>query len=175
MVYIEAIQSLVGTLPGYPHLIGKFGTSHAIFKDVPSGLGSYHQLDELLNNTNKKRVKLLKIDTDGFDWDVLNSSKEIILRSHPMIYFEIFTENVTAYKNYCDSISLLSLQGYKDYFIFDNFGGFIAKLQLEGLDSLMKYVLKQNEGTTTRTIHYFDVLTCLNEDSTLIESILDKY
>jgi hypothetical protein len=120
-------------------------------------------------------VKLLKIDTDGYDWDVLNSSREIILHSHPLIYFEIYTENFTVYQNYRISMEFLLLQGYKDYFAFDNFGGFIGKFDLKGLDSLMEYVLKQNEGKFTRTINYVDVLTCLEEDSTLIEEILDKY
>jgi len=175
MISVQPIQKLVGTQTDNAHLIGKGGTKHAILSNVPSSLGSYCLLDSLLSDTNKKRVKLLKIDTDGYDWDVLNSSKEIILQSHPLIYFEIFAENVSVYKNYCDSIAFLSLQGYKDYFVFDNFGGFIAKLNWEGLDSLMKYVLKQNEGIATRTIHYFDVLTCLKVDSTLTEEILDKY
>ena len=174
-ISIEPIQKLVGTQTGNANLIGRGGTKHTIFTNVPSALGSYFYLDQLINTNSKKGVKLLKIDTDGFDWDVLNSSKEIILQSHPLIYFEIYTKNVTVYKNYRHSIAFLFSQGYKDYFVFDNFGGFIGKLDLEGLDSLMEYVLKQNEGKFTRTIHYVDVLTCLEEDSTLIEEILDKY
>ncbi len=120
-------------------------------------------------------MRLLKIDTDGYDWDVLNSSKLIIQESKPMIYFEIFTENFAAYVNYRDTIFSLQYLGYEEFFIFDNFGGFIARCKFDFLDSLMQYVLKQNAGIFNRTIHYFDVLTCQKEDFLLVEKVLKKY
>jgi hypothetical protein len=118
---------------------------------------------------------LLKIDTDGYDWDVLNSAKSIIYQSKPLIYFEIFTENLSGLDNYLHALSSLKSCGYEDFYIFDNFGDYIAMTNLVTLESMMRYVLRQNNLMATRTIHYFDVLTCVKEDRPLVETSIKRF
>ncbi|HAF61801.1 MAG TPA: hypothetical protein DCK95_05700 [Anaerolineaceae bacterium] len=73
-----------------------------------------------------KNIKLLKIDVEGQELDVLKSGEKLILRHHPFICLEIFPENYEQVNNYLEKQSyrfldknyLNYIYGYKYNFQF---------------------------------------------------------
>lgn len=89
-----------------------------------------------------KHIELIKIDTDGFDLDILLANKEYITIHKPNLYFEYdisFNE-----KDKFDSIEVVSLlesAGYS-FVVYDNFG------------NLLTVVHENAIGVFTRLNHY---------------------
>lgn len=52
--------------------------------DVPT-----YKIDTFVNEHNIKKVGFIKIDTDGFELDVLSGAAETIVRDRPIIVFEV--------------------------------------------------------------------------------------
>ena len=66
--------------------------------------------------------------------------------------------------------------GYSDWVIFDNYGTIILRTnKLKIIKQLTNYINLQNNLSATRTIYYFDILTCVNKDSKFINTILNDY
>ena len=121
-------------------------------------------------------IRLIKTDTDGFDYDVLNSSMSIINKNKPLIFFEYQFENKNKIYSYLKTFKQLEKIGYCDWVIFDNYGTIILRTnQLKIIKQLTNYINLQNNLSGTRTIYYFDILTCMNKDSKFINKVLDNY
>ena len=128
----------------------------------------------ILSNTNN--IRLIKTDTDGFDYDVLNSSISTIKKNKPLIFFEYQFENKYKIYSYLKTFKQLEKIGYCDWVIFDNYGTIILRTnQLKIIKQLTNYINLQNNLRGTRTIYYFDILTCVNKDSKFINKILKNY
>lgn len=122
------------------------------------------------------KVALLKIDTDGFDGDVLLSSTQIINRSEPLIYWE---------NQFCGDKQLnllerayehLSKNGYNHLWIFDNFGNLLLEeCTFAALHSLNRYVAAQDGHDCTRTIYYTDVLASKDNYQKAAAEAISRY
>lgn len=105
---VEIIKALVGKNVSNVVLVGERGTKHAVASG-PGGIES-SPLDELIGPGHK--VRLLKSDVDGFDYDVLDSSMAIISRDGPMIFFECQYENEHQLVAYRRRLESLECAGY---------------------------------------------------------------
>jgi hypothetical protein len=118
------------------------------------------------------RLKLLKIDTDGSDWDVINSGLEIIKEAKPVIFFECDPQDETAFSAYQSTFLKLSHLGYNKFYIFDNYGEYVCRLnEVSALVDFMGYCYKQ----TQRTIHYIDVVACIDADTQWVDSAVKEF
>lgn len=173
-VDVRAIKALVGKSVPASTLEGKDGTKHAVVR--ADGKFRVEPLDRLIDQTEIGSVRLLKSDVDGFDWDVLDSSLGVIQSSKPLVFFELHHDDESQYRGYLNSINMLEMNGYTDWFIFDNFGNLMLKAEnIETVRQLMSYVSRQNTGQSTRTIFYLDVLAVQRNDAALVESVLKTY
>ena len=133
-------------------------------------------LDDLMKNVSYTKIGLLKTDVDGFDYDVLNSSFDIIKTNSPVLYFELFFENENQKKGYSETISSLAGIGYCDWTVFDNFGAVVLRTsEINVIFQLMDYVARQNSLLSTRTIHYFDILAAQGEHQVTVDLALGDY
>ncbi len=141
--------------------------------------------DELKIDVNK--YKTIKVDTDGYDWDVLNSINNYCENSSDNFDF-IFYEHQTYLNNlgpndenrlwrenkYRDSLLKLRDCGFVNYFIFDNFGTFILRTNdLNILIEMIQYIRKSE--TNRHTIYFCDVLICKNDKLHLANKSLEEY
>lgn len=119
-------------------------------------------LAEALNEKNIKPedVKLIKIDTDGFDWRVIKSGGGILRDIKPLLYFEHEILSEESYLGYYDLAEYLQDNGYDCFFVFDNFGNFIGNGTKDFYLNLTTYLMRQFKYKTGRTIEYFDVVAC---------------
>ena len=139
-------------------------------------------------NIDISNIGIIKIDTDGYDWDCLNSiyegMKDLNLAMIPQF---IFYEHLTTLNNlgkfdsdrqkkekiYIESLKKLRLLNYKKYFIFDNFGTFILKTaNLNKLKQIISYSRKSELVNNHRPFYYCDVLIAKKGNDKLIDKVL---
>jgi hypothetical protein len=170
---VKIIKEFIGKDITNVFLKGKDGTKKAEISINGGGIKCL-PLDKILSNTNN--IRLIKTDTDGFDYDVLNSSISTIKKNKPLIFFEYQFENKYKIYSYLKTFKQLEKIGYSDWVIFDNYGTIILRTnELKIIKQLTNYINLQNNLSATRTIYYFDILTCVNKDSKFINTILNDY
>jgi hypothetical protein len=131
------------------------------------------KLDDFFVQNNITDVKLLKIDTDGFDLKILRGGFKAIKESYPVLFFEYDANYLQEHLE--DGISIfksLSEIGYKRVLFYDNFGKLLISLNTadsEPIQQLHAYI-KNGEGS----FHYFDVCVCHEEDDDLANYIIQK-
>lgn len=150
---IQVSQTLVGNSSDKVKLVGKSGTKKAIKLD--NNELEYVTLDQYIQ-AKSIELNLLKIDVDGYDWDVINSSLVAIQQYKPIIFLECFFENGSQYSGYLKSLETLFSYSYSSVLVFDNYGDLIVEIKnFSQLEKLLKYEIDSN---TPNSIKYFDLL-----------------
>ena len=170
---VHLLKQFVGNQITNVSLDKKGGAAKA---NLISGNIKSKTLDDILNDfENIEKIKLLKADTDGFDYDVLESSLKTIEKHKPILFFECLYEHEYQKTNYKSIIKKLQSLGYFHWTIFDNYGEIIITTQnLETIYSLMEYVWKQNLGKTRRTISYYDLLVCCDNNKEIVDNVIKE-
>jgi len=133
-------------------------------------------LDDIVNkNISFGFFNILKIDTDVFEIDVLNGSKNFLKEHKPLIYFEFTPQLYIANnQNYKDIFNLLKECGYEESLFYDNFGKVIKKININNYSEIEKMINKIDE----KNIYYYDILIYnkdKNEYSKILESELNLF
>jgi FkbM family methyltransferase len=171
---VRAVKALVGNDLSGVSLNGSGGTKRAVMN--PEGRLKSRSLDELVSDASIAKVRLVKSDVDGYDYDVLDSSENFIREHKPIIFFECHCEFEYQKIGYERSLKSLENMGYCDWTVFDNFGEIIVRTRsLDTVIQLLQYVWNQNTGNATRTIYYYDVLVIQDSDAELIDRVLSNY
>lgn len=183
---IELAQCLVGKKVKPAHFAGHGGTKSAVKVAEPSRETSdqtnVHEvlsLDEIVDkfpDVKNERIRLIKSDTDGFDHDVLDSAWARLTDDRPILFFNTQFSDQEQRRNYLNLFENLLGQGYTDFWIFDNFGNFMLRVnRLLDLSQLLDYVDRQHRAKATKTIFHFDILSCTTEDTALLETVVGEY
>ncbi len=119
-------------------------------------------LDEIVDNhpfaTN---ANVLKIDTDGNDFEVIEGSNRLLQRNLPVVLFECDVFENTNYVEDClRTLKLLKQSGYNYFLLYDNFGYLMGKYSLSDLSPFRNLLFFQ----LTSNFYYFDILIMKNED-----------
>jgi len=171
---ISIVNEFVGRDITDVGLDGQGGTKHAV---VGGGNIKSKTMISILSDlaVEHSRLSLLKTDVDGFDWDVIRSSYEV-LKHNPYVYFECQYDNLEQLESYRELFSEMVAIGYSKFAFFDNFGQFILSTDnLTEVDELLDYVKRQNFHNSTRTYFYYDVLAYPIEKSREADSIIAEY
>ena len=177
---ITSVQAMIGSEIKCAVLAqdGTTATYGDINCETSEGAIETKSLDSIVESMNIRDVKLLKVDTDYYDYDVLNSSKLLLTSQRPMIYFECcYLENKEPQiQGYKEVIRYLESVNYRAWAIFDNFGELL--LRTDSTDTIMQlidYVWRLNTGRSLRTIYYYDIFTFQDVDAGLANTALDDY
>ena len=104
---------------------------------------------------------ILKIDTDGHDFDVIAGAANLISSSYPAVLFECDVFESQGYLKDClDVLRLFQSSGYNQCLVYDNFGYLMGKYLLEDLSSLKRLFFYQ----LTSKFYYFDILVMKDSD-----------
>lgn len=122
-----------------------------------------------------KNSKLLKIDTDGFDFYIIETSIEVIEQLSPVVYFEYDI----SFKDKGEEAALEAIQalfdiGYEYFLIYDNYGNYLVSLSNQEYDrflDLTTYLASNRKKSGTPVVHYFDICAFTENDIDLFESI----
>ena len=130
-------------------------------------------LDEFVKENNLKDIKLLKIDTDGFDLKILRGGFATIRLYKPILFFEYDAVYLTEQgDNGILIFEDLAKLGYSKILYYDNFGKFLISITTADtamIKQLYAYIAK-HEGA----FPYFDVCLFHESDDELAEMIIQK-
>lgn len=117
-------------------------------------------------------VRVLKTDVDGYDYNVLLSGAEVLRSDKPIVFYESQTNRRSDVGSYLDLYDAMISYGYKYFYAFDNFGGYMMRLTRESYRDAMLYIHRQNEIGRTRTLWYMDILVCAEKDVEMVKTAL---
>ncbi len=82
------------------------------------------KLDDILEKTGKRSVQILKIDTEGNDFKVLEGAQKLLLKTE-VIIFELMYRSLVNGKTPQDYLSFLKSKGFKYFYRSTKFFGLI--------------------------------------------------
>ncbi|UEG50420.1 FkbM family methyltransferase [Ferruginibacter lapsinanis] len=131
-------------------------------------------LDKLIDDSSN--VILLKVDTDGFDFDVIKSAEKILSNSEPILFWENEISEDFQYEGFETLYTLLIKKGYKYIYIFDNFGNLmVEESTFEVLKDINAYVYSMKKNNCTRTIYYTDILAVTEKNHSFVKNAILEY
>lgn len=149
---------------------------------------SFEELMNLIPKEKTSQFDMLKIDTDGFDWDILNSFVHYVskFRVKPkFVFFEMQTylnnhgvhdnnrNQIT--KDYKASIEGIQSHGYINFCLIDNFGTPIKVSQsINEIFELNDYIMRSQIYNSHSTIFYMDILAYCENESEFVKQAIQK-
>lgn len=121
------------------------------------------------------KVRMVKIDTDGFDAECIMSLGEILNQINAFIYFENYFDSREAHDKYEQAYRFLTKKRYTHFFIFDNFGNFLCEGNADTVKEINNYLLRAQRGDSARTMGYIDILTVKEELYQEAKSAVEEY
>lgn len=119
---------------------------------------------------------LIKSDTDGFDFDVLNSAMKTIEKDQPVLFFENEIIKEEFKEEFIKVYKKLKSLKYDTIYLFDNFGNVLMKTSsFDALESLNSYIETMNNGKSTRTFYFCDVLCCTAKHKEKVDEAVESY
>lgn len=140
-------------------------------------------------NINLSNFNTIKIDTDGYDWDCLESIYDYC-RNNSHYFNYIFYEHQTYLNNagpydsergyreekYIKILYKLRDIGFNNYFLFDNFGTFLFHTtDINILSNINEYIKRTRIENNHSTIHFIDVLICNDKNVDLVYKSIKEY
>jgi len=125
-------------------------------------------LDEVLaeNNLNNSRIKLLKIDTEGFDTIILRGCRKTIAKDLPVIYLEYNGESMNKIgENGLDTLLSLRELGYNTIHFYDCINNLIMVSTLDDTDTLRQ--MHEYTHKEKSMIPYYDICIFHKSDADL--------
>lgn len=125
-------------------------------------------MDTLLTQQNllNKNIKLLKIDTEGFDTIILRGCRGLLQKHKPILFFEYNGENMKLIKEdgYATLINLKQY-GYNSIHVYDCINNLILTTTLENEDTLKQ--LDRYAQLDNSMIKYYDLCVFHEQDADL--------
>ncbi|MCU0371683.1 MAG: FkbM family methyltransferase [Ignavibacteria bacterium] len=171
---VKTIKKLVGTGLISGTLDHTDGRTATLKVDESQEVSTHVALDKLIDD--KSDVILLKVDTDGFDFDVINSAEGILSESNPLLFWENEITEEFQLKGFNKVYELLRVKGYKYVYIFDNYGNLIT--ESEGFDILKNinsYAYSIRKHNCTATFYYTDILAATEKYSLIAQNAVKEY
>lgn len=102
-----------------------------------------------------KQCNFFKIDTDGYDFEVMRGAKGLLETAKPAVFFEcdVFG-NPNYVANTLKSLQFFASTGYKHALVYDNFGYLFAQLKLGNAGDFPQALFYQMASRRC----YFDIL-----------------
>jgi FkbM family methyltransferase len=176
---VDILEALIADDLSIVGLEGSRGSRHAVVSSETGKSASFatSSLDNLLLPHAPQRVALIKTDTDGFDWSVIDSGQEFFVKYQPLLYFECEVETDSErIEKYSRTFDMLVRNGYVEFHVFDNYGGYFGRLDgPKFLTDLLTYIAAQNAGRMHRTIYYLDILAAAQSHSREATNAVDAF
>lgn len=171
---ISIIKKFVGTGFLKGRLKHSKGGTASIEVNNESDINTHVSLDNTVNDTSN--IILLKVDTDGFDFDVIKSAEEILTNSEPILFFENEISEDFQFDGYNQLYTLLQQKGYKYIYIFDNFGNLITEENnFDTLKNVNSYLYSMKKHNNTRTFYYTDICASTEKNHFLVMNAIDEF
>lgn len=136
---------------------------------------SLKTLDEVLeeNQLLTQNLKILKIDTEGFDTIILRGATGLLQKHSPVLFFEYNKTNMDAIaENGLSTLLSLEQYGYSYVIFFDNYGRYLLSTPINQHE-LIKQLHHYSDDNHSR-IGYYDVCLFHNNDRDLAQKFIES-
>ncbi len=173
---VLCVQALIGKAVNTAFLTGEGGTKKVVLDSSNGTPINSRTIDDIHNELDLGKVRFIKSDVDGFDYDVLDSASNVIKNYSPILYFEAQVDNLDQLKGFEATLREQINQGYKVWVVFDNYGNLILNTNsVDDVLQIFNYVWGQSFGISTRTIYYLDILAVCDHDLGLLDLTVQEY
>jgi len=119
-------------------------------------------LDEILIDVQDYAgINVVKIDTDGHDFEVIAGATELIAACRPAVLFECEAFTDATYVEKClETLNFFRSVGYSEFLLYDNFGYLMGKYSMVDLSAFTNLLFYQ----LVSRFYYFDILILRDND-----------
>ncbi|MCS6835709.1 MAG: FkbM family methyltransferase [Anaerolineae bacterium] len=173
---VYAVNTFVIGSEKFEGVLVKQGGTASPTKTGQTGIHNQARLSEILREypSLSDRVKVLKIDTDGYDICILEDQEEMLRRLKPVVLFEYVPKLFRQHSpNGKTVFKWLMGLGYRKIIFYDNFGSYLLTLDLsEGSISIVDDIDHYLSGQSV--VPYCDIVVFHAEDEDLCTEIRRK-
>jgi FkbM family methyltransferase len=151
--------------------VSKEGTSKLNIQDGKET--AIIKLDTFIEQQNISGVKLLKTDTDGFDFKILRGGLNFIKTQKPVLFFEYDADFLTEQGD--DGVSMFDQLSHADYgqaLFYDNVGKLLLSTPVNNR-TLIEQLYHYTKGRKA-SFPYYDVCVFPKENEELAKEVLKK-
>ena len=173
---VRCVNKLVGTGRFSGHLASD-GTTARLAQDESTRRPAV-TLDEVTREAglSASLIALVKVDTDGYDGDVILSGATILAGSRPVLFWENYFSTADQMKGLVQLYEHLESSDYLHYWVFDNFGNLmIEECSVTHVRDMCAYLASQEFNGCTRTIHYIDIMAAPADKIALARSAIADF
>ncbi len=159
-VEISGALCAADSATGRFHIAEKSGTASFYRSEQGVELPSITVDDLLAAHPEFSGLHLMKVDTDGHDFDVLCGAGRS-LAARPAVLFESDVFGNVHYVEDClDTLARFRSAGYRSFLLYEKFGYLMGRYELDDLDHFTELLFYQ----LTKRYTYFDILLMQEED-----------
>lgn len=171
---ITCVKALVGSKELTGGCLVHSGGTAVIVENEDTNYVQFKALDDLIET--KDNISLIKVDTDGYDFEVLLSANSLISKSKPILFWENQISNELQSLGYEKLYFFLDNLGYKYIYIFDNFGNvLLEEVTYKTLKMINSYVSSMDRMNSSRTFYYTDILAVTDKNKALASEIVNEF
>ena len=201
--FLPYLRKNLAAIPGSFRIIPKFigpefalpalniitinGTAHinreAMVLDVPSENGDSGDMvpiityrEVIAENADLPTVRLVKIDTDGFDFQIILGSINQLVNDLPVVFFEFdpsFSPKSDSHEA-LKAVQALTSVGYIHFVIYDNFGNYMLSFSDGAANRFIDlfFFLEQSRNSGGG-VSYLDVCCFSVRDADIFSNLVD--
>jgi FkbM family methyltransferase len=171
---VTLVNSFVGKnnrLTNIVELNDNIGSSYLRFDKESKNKLELKSLDYILNDKfDYISAKIIKIDTEGFDYFVLQGAKKYLINTKPVIFFEY--SPCMLINQECDPYEVFDYLydlGYEYLILYDNYGNLVIILKNNDpkLKALSTYLLSR------KNYYYYDIVAFNKIDYEIYKNVLN--
>lgn len=147
-------------------------------KDIPA-----RTLLDICNNHNIEisDIGLIKMSTSGYDADIVMSMGDSLRDISPLLYVETSMGDIdeTHIDKQCEAYikmdTFLFDMGYKDVFVFDNFGKYLCHIDIQCLKDIHRYLNLMEKKKSARSFYCIYALFCKEQHVHSCNTMCENY
>ena len=133
------------------------------------------RLEQILNrHASFRDARLLKVDTDGFDFDILVAHNEYLAARKPIVFFEYLIRTTGGdFEKSLDCINRMLAIGYDRFLVFDNFGNYLlSTASCDTFRDLNLFLL--SNAAFGQAVYYLDICAFAPSHADVLELVKAK-
>lgn len=157
------VEGYLGVASGGFRVVTNNGTARLEMQREGQGQSfiSYQEVCQLKHEMGC--TKLIKIDTDGFDFNIIKNSADSFSQEEAVLFFEYDTGfKKEGDKEALEAIGSLVKVGYKYFVVYDNFGNFLTSVSADWQRVFADFNVYLRQSRRGGGVSYFDVC-CFKE------------
>jgi FkbM family methyltransferase len=121
-------------------------------------------------------TRLIKIDTDGFDYEILKHSREFLHAKAPVVLYENETKTPAALRTSEETLAMLDAVGYRHFILWDDAGHLVGGFDAtESVVDIIRCLHANARLSRSRNIHGLDIAAFSAADGSLATTVLQHY